>query len=127
MATKLTVRQAPTPSEEIVQDANRIAVVHDARGRAIGVKKPNMSIRRRVYKALSDESAKKQQYLGLVMVAACVVEIDGDPVSPPTTELQFDALLDRLEEEGFEAAGMALQKEFGIGANLNELAIDAGE
>ena len=84
-----------------------------------------MSVRRRVLKVLSDESAGKQKYLGLVMVAASVVEIDGDPVSLPTTELQFDALIDRLDDDGFNAIGAGLQKHFGIGVTEEEIAEDA--
>ncbi|NTG73302.1 hypothetical protein G6M02_08165 [Agrobacterium rhizogenes] len=127
MAPKLTMKTAPTPSEEVVQDANRIVHVTDARGRQIGIRKMHMSVRRRVLKALPDEMSRKMQYLGLCMLAACVVEIDGDPVSLPATELQFDALIDRLDDEGFEAVGNGMREHFGVGQNMDEIADAAGE
>jgi hypothetical protein len=127
MAPKLTVKTAPSPSEQIVQDANRIVHVTDAKGRQLGIRKLDMSRRRRVLKALSDEMSRKQQYLGLVMVAACVVEIDGEDISLPVTELQFDALIDRLDDAGFEAVGAAIQEHFGIGQSGDDLAAAAGE
>jgi len=127
MAPKLTIKTAPTPSEEVVQDANRIIHVSDARGRQIGIRKMQMSVRRRVLKALSDEMSRKMHYLGLVMLAACVVDIDGDPVALPTTELQFDALIDRLDDDGFEAIGNGMRDYFGVGQNMDEIAAAAGE
>ncbi|WP_141683635.1 hypothetical protein [Rhizobium sp. AC27/96] len=108
-----------------MSDANKVVVVTDARGRSIGIKKLGMSVRRRVLKALSDESSRKQQYLGLVMVAACVVEIDGIPEALPSTELQFDALIDRLDDDGFTAIGRGIQEHFGVGISEEELAEDA--
>lgn len=128
MATKLTVNKtAPSPSEQIIQDANRIVHVTDAKGRQIGIRKLGMSVRRRVLKALSDEMSRKQQYLGLVMVAACVVEIDGEAVNLPISELQFDALIDRLDDAGFEAVGLGIQEHFGVGQSGEDLAATAGE
>ena len=105
MATKLTVKAAPTPTQEVLDDANRVYPVTDARGRVIGIRKITMNIRRRVFKALSADAAQKPQYLGLAMVAACVTEIDGEPVTLPTNELQFDALIDRLDDDGVHLLG----------------------
>ncbi|NTF67974.1 hypothetical protein [Rhizobium rhizogenes] len=127
MAPKLTMKTTLTPSEEVVQDANRVVHVSDARGRQIGIRKMHMSVRRRVLKALSDEMSRKLHYLGLVMLAACVVEIDGDPIALPTTELQFDALIDRLDDDGFEAVGNGMREHFGVAQNMDEIAAAAGE
>ncbi len=124
MAT-VTLKKGLSPSQEIVDEANKVVVVTDARGRSIGIKKLTMSVRRRVLKALSDEMARKQQYLGLVMVAACVVEIDGDPVALPSTELQFDALIDRLDDDGFNAVGFGIREHFGVGMSEEEFAEQA--
>lgn len=127
MATLTINETAPSPSEQIVADANRIVKTTDARGRTLGVRKLNMAIRRRILKALSDEMSRKQQYLGLVMVAACVVEIDGDAISLPSTELQFDALIDRLDDDGFEAVGAALVEHFGASASPEGVVGEAKE
>lgn len=124
MATKLTITKAPTPSEQVVEEANRIYHVIDAKGRDIGVRKMSMNVRRRVLKTISGEMAGKPQYLGMVMVAACVAEIDGETVHLPTTELQFDALIDKLDDAGFQAIGATIQEHFGIAADV---AAAAGE
>ena len=42
-------------------------------------------------------------YISSVSPAFLVTSIDGDPVAKPTTELQLDGLLQRLDEEGLEA------------------------
>ena len=124
MAT-VTVKKAPTPSEEIITEENKVIVVDDARKRKIGIRKVNMSMRRRLFKALSAENQAKPQYLGIAMLAICVTEIDGDPVSFPTTELQVDFLIDRLEDDGIAAVALGLQKHFGIGKTDEELAEEA--
>ena len=124
MAT-VTVKKAPTPSEEIIAEENKVVVVTDGRNRRIGFRKVNMSMRRRLFKALSAENQAKPQYLGIAMLAICVTEIDGDPVSFPATELQVDALIDRLEDDGVAAVALGLQAHFGIGKTDEELAEEA--
>lgn len=113
MATVTINETAPSPSEQIVADANRIVRATDTRGRTFGIRKPGMSVKRRVFKTLSDEMARKQRYLGMVMLASSVVEIDGEPISLPTSELQFDALIDRIDDEGFVAIGDAITEHYG--------------
>lgn len=100
--------QIKTPTQHVVEDANGVKYVTDAQGRKIGVRRVNMSIRRRVFKAISEESSRNSRYLGLVMVAALVVSIDGKAVDAfirGGNETAFDALIDRLDDDGFEAIG----------------------
>lgn len=101
---------ALTPTQAIVADANAITTVTDARGRKIGVRRMTMSIRRRVLKNLRAEVADKDRYVGLIMLAACVVTIDGDPVDAMSggarddqREARLDAIIDRLDDEGIAA------------------------
>jgi hypothetical protein len=101
--TTVTLTSDKTPSQQIVDDGNEIKFVTDAKGRSIGVRKIKMSIRRRVLKTLTAASAGKGSYLGLCMMAASVDSIDGEKVAFPSTELQFDALIDRIDDEGLEA------------------------
>lgn len=124
MATKVTVNKAPTPSQEVIAAAAQLVEETDARGRVISVRRITMNIRRRVLKALSAESAAKDRYLGLVMLAASCTAIDGDPVNLPTTELQFDHLIDRLDDDGFEAIGKAIKENFGT-ASAEEVVDEA--
>lgn len=117
MTAKLKVHQTSTPSEQIIAEANKTYSVTDELGRVITFRKLKMSDQRRVLKAISNETAQKEQLFGLIMLAACVTSIDGDEIRFPTSELQFDALIDRLENEGFTALGKAMQEEFGISSD----------
>lgn len=105
---------AVTPSQAIVNDANRIEYTTDSLGRRLGVKRMSASLKRRVLKALSAPSCGKDELLFMAMVACSCVEIDGQPVPFPTTELQVDALIDRLEQEGLSAIGIALADKFPV-------------
>jgi len=103
-----TVQQ--TPSQAIVQDANRIEYGTDARGRRIGVRRINISVRRRVLKALSAESGMKPGYVNMAMMAASCVELNGEPISFPDSEIKIDGLIERLDDDGFEAIGDLIGK-----------------
>ena len=109
-----------TPSQEIIDDGNRVVLVTDSLGRQLGVRRVNGSLKRRVYKVLTPESQAKDQYLGMVMLSASCVSIDGEEVRFPTTELQFDALIDRLEDEGFAAISNAYRDNFGAKTDPEE-------
>lgn len=95
-----------------MNEANRIEFVVDKLGHRLGVKRINASLRRRVLKALSAESGEKGRLLVMATVACCCVEIDGAPVPFPTTELQVEALIDRLEQEGLDAVATILGTKF---------------
>jgi len=111
----VTIGDAPTPTQQVVADANRVVEVTDARQRVLGVRRMNMSIRRRVYKSLTNAALENNRYMGLVMVAACVVTINREPADALTmgaNELVFDSLIDRLDDDGFEAVGKAIADNF---------------
>lgn len=124
MAT-VKLHKAATPTDQVLEEANRTFSVTDARGRVIGFRRLKMSDQRRILKALSNESASKEKYLGMIMLAACVISIDGEEIRFPANELQFDALIDRLETDGFTAIATGVQKEFGI--TDEDVHADAGE
>ncbi len=106
----LVVKDGMTPSAQIIADANRVVVVKDTKGRAIEIKRLDMAANIRIAKAISAENAAKPSYISLVNLAACVVSIDGDPVSPPRTELQFEALLERLGVDGYTAVAVGMSE-----------------
>lgn len=110
--TTVKVTEAQTPSQEIIADANRVIHVTDARGRVIGIRKVTTSIRRRVSLAIDGDNQSKPIYIGQVMLAASVCEIDGVQVPLPQNDMQFGALIDRLDDDGFEAIGPAYQEAF---------------
>lgn len=101
-----------SPSEDIIKNAARTVFVTDALGRQIEVRRVRTKQRLLVFKALSAESSAKPQYMGLVFLAASVVSIDGEPETMPTSELAYDALIQRLDDEGLEAVGLAIQENF---------------
>jgi hypothetical protein len=104
--------QALTPSQRIIEDANRIEYTKDAFGRVLGVMRINAKLRVRVVKALSAGNGEKPQYLFMAMVACACVSIDGAPVQFPMSEIAVDALIFRLEQEGLDAVGECLAQNF---------------
>jgi hypothetical protein len=113
-----------TPSEEIIEDAGRIVQLTTPKGRSIGIRRVDMSIRRRIFKTLSADSQEKEQYLGMVMLAASVCEIDGEEHRLPKTELQFDALIDRLDDDGLNEISKGYREHFRSNAKVAD---EAGE
>lgn len=97
--------QAPliSPTQAVIAEAQRVAHVHDALGRRLGIVRVSAALRRRVLKAMSAENGDKPQLFIMALAAASCVEIDGERVPFPTTERQIDALIDRLEQEGLNA------------------------
>lgn len=102
-----------TPSERIVEEANRTYSVTDTKGTAIEFRRLGMSGHRRLLKAISNESANKQQLFSMYLMAASVVSIDGDAVTFPSNEIQLDALVDRLGDDGFAALIQAIPANLG--------------
>ena len=113
MAT-LKVNDVKTPSQAIVEDANRTYTVTDAAGRVVEFKRLGMSGHRRLLKAISNESANKLQLFAMYVTAAAVVSINGDPITFPTNELQLDALIDRLGDDGYVALQRGVTENFGV-------------
>lgn len=109
---EITMKDGQTPSQQIVADATRVVYVTDTRGRIFGIRKVTTSIRRRVSLAVSGENQSKPLYIGQVMLAAAVCEIDGTMISLPQNDIQFGALIDRIDDEGFDAVGIAYQENF---------------
>lgn len=99
-----------SPSQAIVADANRVEYVTDSLGRRLGVKRFSASSRRRVLKALSAESGEKGELRLMAMVACACVSIDDMPVVFPMTEVQVDALIDRLDQPGLDALSEGIAK-----------------
>lgn len=101
-----------TPTQRVVEDANRVAYGMDALGRKLGVVRITASLRRRVLKALSAESGEKNGLLVMAVLACACVEIDGRMLPFPRNEIQIDAQIDLLEQEGLNAVGEILAREW---------------
>ena len=98
-------RPAPVPG---------LAHIEDALGRRLGVRKVGPLERMRIFKACGPENSRIEQYVGTATLAYAVAEIDGEPVSPPSTERQIEALVMRLGDEGLDAVGRLMLRQQGI-------------
>jgi|GEM_PF-1990801 len=88
-------------------------VVTDTLGRSIKVRKLKPSERSRLSLALGD-AAKDQVFFGNAFLAAAVVELDGERIARPSSKLEAEVLMDRLDDEGLEAVGNAYVEHFAV-------------
>ena len=102
-------RAAPTPSPKsrVTLIDDRTASVRDSKGRLLTVKRASVVEKMRLAKALGEHSGN-DSYANFGVVAASVREIDSSPVPFPMTSLQLEALVQRLDDAGMEAALEAL-------------------
>lgn len=100
-----------TPSREILERANRIVRVSDARGRTLGIKRPGVLERLRLYEIVGPQNTENRKYLGLAGAAFCAVELDGEALALPATRRELEARLILLGEEGVDAINRALEKQ----------------
>lgn len=110
-----------TATDEITARYNRIERAADAFGRSIGVKRLKPSQQMKVQGMTADLEGDSVSFDadGREMriphrvpatIAASVVEIDGHPIPFPKSRAELDAVMDRLDSEGIEAAATALTK-----------------
>lgn len=108
--TKVTINQAP--SAQVVAKAIAANTVTDSAGRTITLKKPGVLAQYRLIEALGD-TAKNEVYMAMAMPLIYVSEIDGDSVILPSTKIQVEALIQRLDEHGIQAVIQGMQENFG--------------
>jgi hypothetical protein len=114
----LTVNESPagataaTPSAQVVAKQMAEVVVTDTAGRTIKLKKPGVLTQFRLVEMMGD-SAKNQVYMGMILPIIYVTSIDGDPVFTPTSKMQVEALIQRLDEHGVEAVMAGVTANFG--------------
>jgi hypothetical protein len=106
-----TGAEVVTPSQEIIGGAAATSTLPTASGRTLTLRKPGALQRLRLADALGADSAKNEVYFGQAFVAVCVVAIDGDPVSFPTTKRELEALVQRLDDEGLGVAALWLSSQ----------------
>jgi hypothetical protein len=96
-------------AEQIRADATRIEREKDAIGRMIAVKKLTFLDVHRTTKLLGADSSNSVA-LEQALMAASVVEIDGEPITRPVNTLQLEALMGRLDFHGIAAANRAVAR-----------------
>lgn len=109
-APKLTVHESPTA--QVIAAAKAEFVFTDAKGRAITLKKPGVLAQYRLIEALGP-SASNETYVSMVLPLIYVAKIDDDVLTPPTTKIQVEALIQRLDEEGVAGVMENVQANFG--------------
>lgn len=112
----------PSLAEQIKADANRIEYETDAVGRRIGVKKLTFLDMHELTLLLGPHAANAAALQQAMMVGS-VVDIDGDPVTRPVTELQLKAIMQRLDFHGVIAATTAMSRFAPIGTTDTDTAI----
>lgn len=89
-----------------MSDSNGAAapkVVTDARGRKITLRKITVMDQVKMLRAIGPRQAENQPYFHLVECAYMADMIDSVPVPMPTNELQIDAAIARLGDDGMAA------------------------
>ena len=77
--------------------------ITDSKGRKITTRKINVMEQVKLLRAIGKDHSQNQPYVELVMMAASVSDIDGVPFVIPTNEKQIDAIIARIDDEGFAA------------------------
>ena len=96
---------------QVVAQAAAVVAVVDGEGRRLEVRRPSALERLRVLKAVGPVGAMNDRYLGVAMLAACVVSVDGVPLPFPGNEAAVEASVARLGDAGLEAAAGVLGAE----------------
>ena len=99
------------PSLTIIREAVKVIPAIDSKGRQLMLRRLTALDTLRLFKAAGPVLAQNEPWLSMAGLAFSVLEIDGVPVPPPTTESQVETLIDRLGEEGLAAIADAIKDE----------------
>lgn len=99
---------ADSPSARLVAAAQTIVTVVDEEGRTLELRRPTALDRLRLLRAVGPQGALNDRYLGMAMLAACVLSIDGVPLPFPVNEAGVETSVQRLGDAGLAAAAEAL-------------------
>jgi len=100
------------PSEQLIQAAKATVSITDNKGRAILLRKPRPLALIRFVEMIGGHAASNEVYMGMVMPLIYVETVDGNPVSV-STKMQFEALVQELDEDGIVAVQKGVQGNFG--------------
>jgi hypothetical protein len=81
------------------------ATVVDATGRLIKVQRLSALQKMRLARFCG---AENDRFVGYATLASSVIEFDGQPTPAPSTILQIEAMVSRLDDDGLAAVGKAL-------------------
>lgn len=109
---KVTIED--TPTEAIVNAANRAVTVADSAGRTLSLRQPDFNSEFRIVEVAGDLAANTT-YMNMINPLLYVASIDGDPLGFPDSKLQIDALIKRVGRSGYLAVLKGLQEHFSPG------------
>jgi hypothetical protein len=92
-----------TPSAAIVREAGETRLSIDKAGRRLLVRRLAALDILRLFKAAGPVLSQNTAWLSMAALAVSVIEIDGVPLPPPTTEAQIENLIARLGDDGLAA------------------------
>jgi hypothetical protein len=99
-----------TASEEILARYKKVEREADSFGRLIGVKRLNPSQQLKIMEMSNSDNEGVRTAL---FAAASVCEIDDLPVTFAKSRAELDSIIARLDQEGLEAVGKALNRLLG--------------
>lgn len=102
-----------SPSAQLIAKASQEFDVKDSTGRLFKLKKPGLLAQFRLVECIGD-LAKNEVYFNMCRPLIYVAAIDGDPVLQPTSKLQLDALIQRVEDDGLKAIVDGIVEHFGM-------------
>ncbi len=94
--------EAKTPSAVIIAEANETAIVTDAKGRVIEIRRLRGRAMAKFIRACG-RSADIQTYFGEAVIRASAVSIDNTPVPAAVNEDQVDRLWDMVDQDAAAA------------------------
>ncbi len=95
------------PTDQVVMNATTLDTAQDSLGRVLALRRLTALDRLRLFKAVGPVLSQNGPYLGMATLAWTVTAIDGVPVPSPATEMQLEALIEKLGDAGIAAAAEA--------------------
>jgi hypothetical protein len=100
-----------TPSQSIIRSAIKSFTAVDKTGRRLMVRRLTALDTLRLFKAAGPILAQNEPWLSMAGLAFAILELDGVPIPPPTTETQIESLIDRLGDDGLAAIADTIRDE----------------
>ncbi len=97
-----------TPTELILKPGSEPIRIKDANGRDIAIRLLNALDKMRLLKAAGSVLSENQAWLGVAMLAASVIELQGVPIPVPINENQIETIVGRLGDVGLDAIAESL-------------------
>jgi hypothetical protein len=97
------------PSETLIKQAAKEVTVTDKLGRALTLKKQNLLASSRLMGVIGGFN---EGYINMHMPLVFLAAIDDDPVSVPFKLSEVEALIQRLDEDGYMALVQGIQEHF---------------